>query len=74
MILLNSPSPVPSLVCAPEAVGLCEVLQHTPLAVTGSPPSNDTLPPHLAYVLPIESTISVDTIGTISSTHLTENP
>ncbi len=43
--LVNTPAPVPSFVQLPLVVGLADSLQHTPLAVTGAPPSDVTFPP-----------------------------
>jgi hypothetical protein len=45
MALAYPPVPVPSVVFMFEMVGLVEVLQHTPLAVTGEPPSLTRMPP-----------------------------
>ena len=60
MILLEKlPVPVPLLVLLSLIVGLCTVLQHTPLAVTGEPPSDVILPPLTAVVVVIFATADV---------------
>jgi len=55
--------PEPMAIVSPDKVGLCEVLQQTPLAVTGDPPSDVTLPPMVADVSPIPVTAAVETDG-----------
>ena len=45
MVLVKGPTPVPSVVLDPAVVGVWEVLQQTPRAVTGDPPSLPTMPP-----------------------------
>jgi hypothetical protein len=50
MLLVKEPVPDPSVVWLSETVGLGEVLQHTPRAVTLAPPSAVTLPPESAVV------------------------
>ena len=45
-------------------VGLDDVLQHTPLAVTVAPPSEVTVPPLVAVVWVIEEMAVVVTVGT----------
>ena len=50
MLLLKLPVPEPLEVLLLAVVGLDEVLQHTPRAVTLAPPSLVTLPPLLAVV------------------------
>jgi hypothetical protein len=56
-------------------VGAALVLQQTPLAVIGVPPSLDTFPETLAFELLIADTLVVaDNMGALSLTHLTENP
>jgi hypothetical protein len=50
MLLVKVPVPVPSVVWLSETVGLGEVLQQTPLPLTGSPPSSVTFPPESAVV------------------------
>ncbi len=55
---------VPSLVHEPEdEVGLGEVLQQTPSAVTGEPPLDVTLPPPVAVVEAILVIVVVVTVG-----------
>ncbi len=61
--LLNVPVPLPSLVQLSPVVGFGEVLQHTPLAVTGAPPSAVTLPPHVTALVAIFEIDPVVTIG-----------
>jgi len=46
-------------------VGLAEVLQQTPLAVTVAPPSDVTSPPLVALVAVTEDTVVVETVGAI---------
>ena len=46
-------------------IGLAEVLQQTPLAVTDAPPSEVTLPPLDAPVEVIEDTAVVVTVGAV---------
>lgn len=58
--------PGPSPVCSTLMVGFCEVLQHTPLAITVLPPLLVTSPPLLADVLVIEVGGMVVTTGTIA--------
>jgi hypothetical protein len=51
MELTKVPTPVPSLVFVLRAVvGFETVLQHTPRAVTGDPPSVITVPPPVTVV------------------------
>ena len=59
----NVPVPVPSVVWLPVAIGVCEVLQHTPLAVTSAPPWTVTFPPPVAVVELILLTAAVVTVG-----------
>jgi len=56
------PVPVPSLVLLFEIVGVWLVLQHTPLKVTGTPPSEVTCPPLEA---PVSVTLATDIIVTV---------
>ena len=46
--LEKDPLPAPSVVLLLDVVGLEEVLQQTPLAVTAAPPSEVTFPPLVA--------------------------
>jgi len=65
MGLMKVPVPVPSLVLVVSAVvGLTDVLQHTPRAVTVAPPSAVTLPPLVAVVCAMEVAAVVITAGT----------
>ena len=50
-LLLNEPVPVPSFVFASLIVGLFAVLQQTPLAEIGEPPSDEIIPPLVAVVV-----------------------
>ena len=65
MALVNGPVPVPFVVLAPPVVGLADVDQQTPLAVTETPPSEVALPPLEAPVEVIEDTAVVLTVGTV---------
>ena len=66
MALLNVPDPVPSVVVSPPPmVGLADVDQQTPLAVTETPPSEVTLPPLDEPVEVIEDAAIVLTVGTV---------
>ena len=62
----NEPVPVPSLVLLSAMVGLPVVFQHTPRAVTVLPPSEVTVPPHVADVAAICVTAAVVTVGVVS--------
>ena len=63
--LVKLPVPVPSEVLLSLMVGLTDVLQHTPLAVTDAPPSDATFPPLDALVEVIEDTAVVVTVGAV---------
>ena len=63
MLLVKLPVPEPSAVWLPLIVGFCEVLQHTPRAVTAAPPVLVTLPPLVAVVLVILLAAVVVTVG-----------
>ena len=65
--LVNVPVPVPSLVLLSAVVGLAVVDQHTPLAVTGDPPSDVTFPPEVAVVAVTFVTAVVVTVAPIAS-------
>ena len=54
MALVKLPVPVSSEVQLSPVVGLAEVLQQTPLAVTEEPPSEVMFPPPPALLLVIE--------------------
>ncbi len=68
MELVNVPVPVPSLVQLPPTAGLADVLQQTPLTVTGAPPSEVMVPPLVAVVVVISVTVEVDTTGGVTKT------
>ena len=57
------PVPLPLLVLLLDVVGLEEVLQHTPLVVTGDDPSELTFPPQVAEVDVMFVTEFVLTVG-----------
>ena len=63
ILLVKLPAPVPSVVWLSLVVGLADVLQHTPLAVTDAPPSEVTFPPLEALFEVIEDTAVVVTVG-----------
>jgi hypothetical protein len=60
---VNEPVPVPSVVLELTVVGFCVVLQQTPREVTGDPPSDMTVPPHIAELSVIALIEAVVTIG-----------
>ena len=60
---MKSPKPLPSTVRLSFIVGFVEVLQHTPLAVTGVMPSLVTFPPQVAVVYEMSLTVLVLTSG-----------
>jgi hypothetical protein len=64
-IEVKEPVPVPSDVWGSEIVGFIEILQHTPLAVTGEPPSLVTFPPEVADISVMMETAAVVTTGTL---------
>ncbi len=66
IVLVNSPTPVPSVVLLSDVVGSSDVLQHTPRAVTSAPPSAITLPSIVADEDVIKYTSIVATIGRLS--------
>jgi hypothetical protein len=53
------------VVLLPAVVGLADIPQHTPLAVTLAPPSFDTFPPLLAVVAVIPVIAVVVTVGIV---------
>jgi len=61
--LVKLPVPLPLLVLLLDVVGLEEVLQHTPLAVTDDDPAEVTFPPQVAELLVIFVTEFVVTVG-----------
>jgi len=64
--LVKLPAPDPSVVLLLLVVGLVEVLQHTPLAVTEAPPSEVTFPPLVAVVWVMVETAVVVTVGVVA--------
>lgn len=64
MLLEKVPVPVPSLVELSAVVGLADVDQQIPLAVTAPPPLSVILPPDTADVRVIELTAVVVSVGT----------
>ena len=66
MLLVKLPMPLPLVVWLSLTVGFCEVLQHTPRAVTVAPPEAVTLPPQVAEVAVILLTALVVTVGVVS--------
>ena len=54
---------MPFSVLLSDTVGPGDVLQHTPLAVTVSPPSDITLPPPIAALSVMPATAAVVTSG-----------
>jgi hypothetical protein len=66
ILLVKLPVPVPSEVWLSLVVGLADVLQHTPLAVTDAPPLEVTFPPLDALLNVIEDTVVVVTVGVVA--------
>ena len=62
-LLVKLPVPLPFVVLLLLMVGLCEVLQHTPRAITVAPPSAVTLPPEVAVAVPMLLAAVVVTVG-----------
>ena len=60
--LKNVPIPVPSFVLLFNIVGIYELLQQTPLELTGEPPSLIILPPQIALIEVIDVTVFVEDI------------
>ena len=60
---MNAPVPLPSVVLLSAVVGLADVLQQTPRAVTADPPSEVTFPPLDAVVEVMPVTAVVVTVG-----------
>ena len=54
MLLVKTPVPVPFIVWLSITTGLWDIFQHTPRALTGSPPSELILPSLDAEVGPID--------------------
>ena len=66
MVLVNAPMPVPSWLCRyRQWLGLADVDQQTPLAVTEAPPSEVTFPPLDAPVEVTEDAAVVLAVGTV---------
>ena len=63
MLLVKLPEPVPSDVLLPAVVGVEDMLQQTPRAVTADPPSLVMLPPLLAEVWATEVIAVVVSVG-----------
>ena len=72
ILLVNVPVPVPSVVWSSDIVGFCEVLQHTPLAVTVAPPLFVTFPPQVAVLDAMLLTVEVVTDGNVNSNVVNE--
>ena len=64
--LAKLPVPDPSFVLLLPVLGLADVLQQTPFAVTEAPPSDVTFPPLEAVVEVTEDTAVVVTVGTVA--------
>ena len=62
-VLVKVPRPVLSVVWLSLIVGFCEVLQHTPRAVTAVKPSLVTSPPQVADVYDMSLIVLVLTVG-----------
>jgi hypothetical protein len=63
MALVKDPAPEPSAVQESPVSGLADAAQHTPLAVTVAPPSEETLPPEDAVVRVMSVISVVETVG-----------
>ena len=73
--LENTPIPVLFVVLLSDVVGLAEVLQHTPRAVTEDVPALVTLPPEVAVVVVIGLAAIVVTVGaTPNVVNVTSSP
>jgi hypothetical protein len=72
--LVNVPVPDPSVVWLSATVGLADVLQQTPRAVTDAPPSEVTLPPPDAVVEVIEVIVAVVTVGVVKVVNEESSP
>ena len=64
-LLVNAPSPVPLVVLLSDVVGLADMLQQTPRAVTVAPPLSVTLPPEVAVVEVMAVIAVVVTVGVV---------
>lgn len=74
ILLVKLPVPVPFIVLLLLIVGFCEVLQHTPRAVTVAPPLEVTLPPQVAVVQAMSPTAFVVTVGKVGVVKLRSAP
>ena len=68
---MKVPVPVPLVVWLPLMVGLCDVLQQTPLAVTGEQASDVTVPPQVAVEVVTFVTLAVVTVASAGDVTLT---
>jgi hypothetical protein len=68
MLLVKLPVPLPSVVWLPAVVGLADVDQQTPKAVTAAPPSLLTVPPEAAEVAVMLDAAVVVTVGKTGAT------
>ena len=65
-VLVNAPAPVPTtIVLRLPTLGTSDVLQQTPRAVTGAPPSLVTAPPQRAVLIPVVTGTAVVTVGRV---------
>ena len=72
MAEVKAPEPVPSVVFVESAiVGVVEVLQQTPRAVTADPPISVTLPPPVAVVPALAEISAVLTVGGLATVTVT---
>ena len=67
ILLVKVPVSVPSVVLLFDVVGLADVFQHTPLAVSDAPPSDVTFPPLEAVVPVMEEAAVVVTAGMLTA-------
>ena len=74
MVPENAPVPDPMFSTELDSVGEGEVPYTKPLAVTGEPPSEVTLPPPLAELFEILDIALVTTAGTVAVVKLTSFP
>ena len=74
MSLVKLPAPLPSRVSWSEMAGFSEVLQQTPLAVTGDPPSSVMFPPLLAEFAVMELTAMVSRVGSMADGVVNSRP
>ena len=74
MLLEKRPVPLPSEVWLSFTVGLCEVLQQTPRAVTDEPPLPLTKPAQVADVDKMVLNVLVVTQGTTKSALSIQDP